>query len=333
MTRSRPQPWLYRWSRPMIGAIATLGVINTAYLTYQKFTASSCPTETCAVLASRYATVFGQPLSLFGLMAYFAMAVFALLPLLITGESQRNLRRDTEDKTWWLLFLGATGMLLFSGYLMYIMFSEFILGGKMLGWNGVCPFCLFSAICATAMFVLTLLGREWDEIGPMLMSGVVVGMVTLVGTLAVYAPDPNLTANGYVITDGQSKPVFYVDAQSGESEIALAKHLKETGAVIYTSYTCPHCCEQKQLFGQQATPDLPSVECNPNGKETKTELCQQEMKKASEVSKQPAGFPMWKIKDQYYFGWQKLPDLAKYSGYTGPQSFKHETPKPCTPVS
>ena len=324
MSRKRPLPWLYRWSRPLIGAIATLGIINTAFLTYQRYTASSCPTQTCAVLSSRYATVFGQPLSLFGLLAYGAMAIFALSPLLVNAETNKSLRNDAEDKTWWLLFLGSTGMLLFSGYLMNVMFSEFMFGGKSLGWNGLCPFCLFSAICAATLFTLTLLGRAWDGLGAMIMSGTIVSIITLVTTLAIYAPDTNISAQGYGITDKAGKAMFYVSTQSGDSETALAKHLKTSGAELYTSYTCPHCCEQKQLFGQQATVDLPNTECNPDGKNAQEDVCRNELSKASEQTKQSAGFPTWKINGKYYFGVQNLDELAKLSGYQGPQTFKNE---------
>jgi uncharacterized membrane protein len=99
MRRTSSQPWLQRYSRPLIGAIATAGAINTAYLTYLRFTSSTCPTKTCAVLESRYATVFGQPLALFGLLAYIGMIVFALLPLLISSETQKVLRRNLEEQT------------------------------------------------------------------------------------------------------------------------------------------------------------------------------------------------------------------------------------------
>ncbi len=336
MSRTRPVPWLYRWSRPLIGGIAALGIVNTAFLTYQRFTQSSCPTETCAVLASRYATVFGQPLSLFGLLAYLAMAILALSPLLIKTETNRTLRNDVEDKTWWLLFLGSLGMLLFSGYLMNVMFSEFIFGGKALGWQGVCPFCLFSAICAAAMFTLTLLGRAWDSLGAMIMSGSIVTMFTLVTTLAIYAPDANLSAEGYMISDGAGKPMYAVKSSSGEAEIALAKHLKASGATMYSVYTCPHCCEQKHLFGQQAIPELPNLECNPRGKNPQSEICQQELAQASKTIPD-VGYPMWKVNGQYHSGRQTLQDLANYSGYSGPQTFKNQlnrdaTSQICTPL-
>jgi uncharacterized membrane protein len=38
MIRRRSTPWIHYWSRPLIGAIATLGILNTGYLTYEKLT-------------------------------------------------------------------------------------------------------------------------------------------------------------------------------------------------------------------------------------------------------------------------------------------------------
>ena len=61
-SRRRRSPWIHRWSRPLIGGVATLGALNTLYLTVTRFLGSeaACPTDGCVqVLASRYATLFG----------------------------------------------------------------------------------------------------------------------------------------------------------------------------------------------------------------------------------------------------------------------------------
>ncbi|MGI0491228.1 vitamin K epoxide reductase family protein [Alkalinema pantanalense CENA528] len=325
MIRRRSTPWIHRWSRPIIGGIATLGVINTAYLTYLRFFAvgDSCPTQTCAVLSSRYATIFGQPLSLFGLLAYFAIAILALSPLLFKGEESLSTRKKLEDITWPLLFLGTTAMLIFSGYLMYVMFSEFVFGGRSLGWGGLCPFCLFSAICATAMFVVCLLGRDWDDRGQLAFMGVIVSMVTLVSTLAIYAPQQD-TASASTIGDAQGNVYFLVDATSGESEVQLAKHLKASGAKMYGAFWCPHCCEQKQLFGKEAMKEMDYVECAEGGKDAQVNTCKTSLDAAAQQTGQAPGFPTWFVGGKYYAGRQTLAELAKNSGYTGPQNFKNE---------
>ena len=44
---------------------------------------------------------------------------------------------------------------------------------------------------------------------------------------------------------------------------------------MYSAYWCPHCHDQKQLFGKEAVKELKVVECAKDGKNTEDELCQQ----------------------------------------------------------
>ena len=48
---------------------------------------------------------------------------------------------------------------------------------------------------------------------------------------------------------------------------ALAEHLAEEGALFYGASWCPHCQEQKRLFGASAS-RLPYIECSPAGRNT-----------------------------------------------------------------
>jgi thiol-disulfide isomerase/thioredoxin len=48
---------------------------------------------------------------------------------------------------------------------------------------------------------------------------------------------------------------------------ALAEHLTEEGVLFYGASWCPHCQEQKRLFGASAE-RLPYIECNPAGPNT-----------------------------------------------------------------
>jgi uncharacterized membrane protein len=323
--RSKPSSALHRWSRPAIGAIATLGAINTAYITATRLlnTEASCPTDGCKqVLSSPYATVFGQPLALFGLLAYIAMAVFALGPFLVNPSERKQLRVKLENNTWLLLFLGSTAMMLFSFYLMYIMVTKFVMP---LGPQGVCAYCIASAVFATAMFILTVLGRTWDDVGQLLFSGVIVSLITIVATLAIYAPlgKPADRGNPNVYTSqSEAGTVGYtVTRRSGAAEIELAKHLKSIGAKMYGAYWCPHCGEQKTLFGAQATYEIPYVECAPDGEKAQAETCESVFKKIEQETGEKAGFPTWEVKGKYYFGIQTLEELVQASGYDGSQNF------------
>ncbi len=324
--RRRSVPWIHRWSRHLIGAIAILGIINTSYLTIAKLlnAATVCPTEGCErVLASPYATVFGVPISLFGLLAYIAMATMSLSPLVVKPESNKALRASLEKWTWLGMFILTTAMTVFSGYLMYIMFSQFV---ARFGADGICYYCLFSAISATTLFVLTLIGHEWEDIGQLLFTGVIVLMVTLVSVLAVYAPvmNPQAANNPEAeIRAGNGQVFFTVKNTSGQAETELARHLKQVGAKLYVAYWCPHCYEQKELFGFPAFKELAAVECAPDGKNSQTALCQQIIPESQKQTGQNFGFPTWEINGKYYPGVQSLQKLAELSGYKGPSDFKN----------
>ncbi len=320
--RSKSSSPLHRWSRPAIGAIAILGAINTAYLLATRLLGSqtACPTDGCEkVLSSAYATVFGQPLALFGLIAYVVMAIFALGPLAISPSKNKQLRTDLENKSWLLLFLGATSMMLFSAYLMYIMVTKFVVP---IGPEAVCIYCIASAIFATAMFLLTILGRAWDDIGQLFFSGIIVGLITIITTLAIYSPIGKPVADAYNIESGTGEVVFSVKKESGESEIELAKHLKSVGAKMYGAYWCPHCYDQKKLFGVEALGEMPYVECSPDGKKAEPQACQDLFAKIEQETGEKAGFPTWDVKGKYLFGSQSLEELAQASGYQGPRNFK-----------
>lgn len=303
MLRSRRQvPWIHRWSRPMMIAIATLGAIGTAYLTYEKLTGGSaaCPTSGCQeVLSSPYASVFGQPLTIFGFLGYFAMGLFAAIPLFVNAESHRELRNQLEQWTGFLLFLGGTAMMVFSGYLMYLLATEI---------KAVCIYCIASAIMSTTFFILSLIGRDWEDGGQLFFSGAIVAMVTVVASLGLYAqanPSSSVQANDPRL----GPPIVSV---SNPAKVELAKHLTASGAKMYSAYWCPHCHEQKELFGQEAVKFLPYVECDPDGINPQADLCR---------SKQVSGYPTWEIEGQFYSGRQPLEDLANYSGYQGDRNF------------
>jgi uncharacterized membrane protein len=327
MIRRRSTPWIHKWSRPLIGAIAGLGILNTGYLTYEKLMGGDpvCTTpdnvKNCVdVLSSPWGTVFGQPLALFGLLAYISMSILALAPLALKSGEKDNIknRKQIENLTWWLLLVGAIAMTVFSAYLMYVLAFEL---------KAVCWYCIASAFFALSMLAISILGRDWEDFGQILFLAVIVGMVTLIGTLGVYA---GINQDGTVgSTDGSQRITFTptekpnpafgweITTTSGEAEIALAKHLAESDAKEYVAYWCPHCHEQKLLFGKEAYQiinDNIAVECAVDSPKGKPELCQ--------AAKIP-GFPSWVINGQIYSGVQNLEELGNLTGYQGPRNFKY----------
>jgi hypothetical protein len=111
--------------------------------------------------------------------------------------------------------------------------------------------------------------------------------------------------------------VITVDSTSGSAEIALAQHLQQTKTKLYGAYWCSHCYKQIYLFGQQAFNLINRIECDPQGKNSQSDLC-----KAAKI----AGYPTWEVNGKFYSGVQSLNELAALSGYQGTSNFKNSIP-------
>jgi glutaredoxin len=94
---------------------------------------------------------------------------------------------------------------------------------------------------------------------------------------------------------------------------ALAEHLADRGVLFYGASWCPHCQEQKRLFGASAS-RLPYVECN---------LAGPNAPQASACSM--AGvrtYPTWIINGRAIVGQVlSLAELAEATGFPGATSF------------
>lgn len=132
--------------RKTLGTIATLGVLETAYLTWTKLAADGqtfCGVDCASVLNGPYATVpgFGIPLATLGLVAYSTVAVLALGPI-ISKTTQ-----DDDNRLW--LTAVSTTMGVFSVFLMTLLFGAL---------KESCPFCVFSAVLSISLAKLSWLG-------------------------------------------------------------------------------------------------------------------------------------------------------------------------------
>lgn len=330
MRRRRSLPWIYRWSRPIIGAIAIAGAILTAYLTITKLTGSgpACSADAAGagcggVLDSAYATVFGLPLSLFGCLAYVSMAAFALVPLAISPENKKELKKQLENLTWWFLLAGSIAMAVFSAYLMYVLATQL---------KTVCPYCIGSALLSLSLFILTITGKDWEDLGQIFFTGMIVALLTLVVTLGIYSnvnssiAQANGTQEEVVDADGlisipepvgdPKPPVGWeINTTSGEAEIALAKHLTATGVKKYGAFWCPHCYEQKQLFGKEGFAEIDYIECDSQGKNPQRDVC---------IAAGIQSFPTWEIDGKMNPGTKNLAELAELSNYQGNKEFKYK---------
>ena len=56
-----------------------------------------------------------------------------------------------------------------------------------------------------------------------------------------------------------------VKSSSTDQAIALATHLRDNGVVIYSAFWCPHCRNQREMFGKEAWTILTSRECSEQG--------------------------------------------------------------------
>jgi uncharacterized membrane protein/glutaredoxin len=292
-----------RWVRVVMAVLATIGVIDTGSITLNKWgvlgelSCSSTGLFGCngceKVLSSAWGSLFGQPLALFGFLAYGTVLLLAVAPLVLQGEARTAL----GQRSWWGLFLLSTAMAVFSAVL---------LGVMAFGIRDCCPFCILSATLSTALFVFSLIGGDWEDRGQLVFRGVITAL--LVGVLGL----------GWAASVGRpAEPLGKgvapaVVATSSPAKIALAEHLTASGARIYTAYWCPHCHEQKELFGKEATEKLTVIECAPDGRNSQKALCDE---------KKIEGYPTWEINGKLDSGVKPLAELAQQSGYKGPVDF------------
>lgn len=99
----------------------------------------------------------------------------------------------------------------------------------------------------------------------------------------------------------------YVNSRPGKLD-DFAACLKERGAIFYGAYWCPHCQEQKRIFGNSAKV-LPYVECSLPGGGSGGGVTL-ECQKANITS-----YPTWDFADgTRQAGVLTLSQLAEYSG-------------------
>lgn len=85
----------------------------------------------------------------------------------------------------------------------------------------------------------------------------------------------------------------------------LARCLEERGAKFYGAFWCPHCQEQKRMFGNSAKL-LPYVECSEADQKTQTPIC---------IEKEIKQYPTWIFEDgSRLTGEQRPQALAEKTG-------------------
>lgn len=266
------ETWLQRHSRTILAALSGLGVLLTTYLTLNKLTGQTAAFCTgdggCdLVLNSRWSWFLGIPTAAWGLMGFLVVFALALLP---------DTLPFVKKWRWPGLFALVCGMVAFEFYMGYLMAVKL---------QQACLYCITAMVLVAGIAIVTFFGRRWQDWGMMGFSGILIAAFTLVATAGVYA--------------NQVPP-------SSPFAVGLANHLQEIDGRMYGAYWCPHCAEQKELFGP-VFKDVPYVECSPNGRGTPPA---QECLDAGIQS-----YPTWIIDGERHRGRRSLEELAQISGY------------------
>jgi uncharacterized membrane protein len=258
--------------------ILSLGVIGmgvSGYLTYSawalKQVAGCTEGSACdIVLSSQWATLLGLPTSFWGFFTYALLAAVAW-----------NKRTVAQWKaTWFIALFGV----LYSVYLTAISFYSL---------DAACPYCLTSLGIMTAIFALASFQRPAPMAGftwsPWLGKTVGASLIIILALHLHYAGYWGKTA-----------------AAEDPWIRGLATHLAKIDAKFYGADWCPHCQQQKQMFGSSVD-RVPYIECSPGGPRAPVSQACRDARIES--------YPTWIINGQRYNGTQTLEALAQFSNY------------------
>lgn len=257
--------------------LALAGMGLTAYLTISAWSGQSvagCVAGSGCdlVLTSRWSRLLGLPTSLWGLLAYAALAGIAWIK-----------QRDAHWKLAWVISLFGV---LYSLYLTLISLVEL---------KAACPYCLTSLALMLAILGIVTYQRPADlprfSWRPWLLW---TGSGALAVVIALHLHYAGVWGKSPAPEDPKMR--------------ALAEHLANRGVKFYGTYWCPHCQDQKEMFGSSAR-RLPYIECSPSGpRAPQAKVCDD------------AGiqvYPTWIIEGRRYQGVLTPGELARYSGYEG----------------
>ena len=215
--------------------LAGLGVLLTGYLTLVAWLGDppaycGADSECDLVQSSRWSTLFGMPMALWGLLTY----------ALLAGAVWRLRARPSAWRATLLIACVGAGV---SWFLTLV--SVFLI-------EATCGYCLASFALMNVLLVLVLLRRPsqmpehaWRKALPF-PAGAVIALILGLHLHFSGVFDP---------AAGPEDPYLR----------ALASHLRDSGARFYGAYWCPACQEQKTLF-TASVDRLPYVECTPEGR-------------------------------------------------------------------
>lgn len=259
---------------PALAGAALAGYLAFVAWTGEAPAACGAGSGCALVQESRFASFLGVPTAAWGLLAYLALAAVAV------GV------RDARRHVALALAIAGPGLAV-SLYLTAV--SVTVIGAT-------CVWCLGSLLLMGACFAAAVARRPRSP-----APGLAGSWLAAIGAAAL------LTVGGLHL---HYQGVF--DPAAGPPDprlLALAEHLDATGARFYGASWCPHCQEQKKVFGAAAD-RLPYVECSPEGPRTpQAQACQD------------AGiesYPTWIIGGERHVGLLGPATLARLSGFEEP---------------
>jgi len=259
-------------------ALSGLGMLLAGYLAWTALGGESvkgCSVGSACdiVLNSAWAKFLGLPTAVWGFLAYVVLAATAFV--------------GRVDRHWQYAWTVSLFGLLFSAYLTTISLTVL---------HAACPYCLTSLGLMTAIFILVTAQRPGS-----------LSNFAWPGWLAKTATVPVV----FILILHLNYTGVLGSPPAAEDPVAraLAEYLTNKGVKFYGASWCPHCQEQKHLFGSAAR-FLPYIECSPGGQgSTPAQVCTDEKINS---------YPTWFINNQKIEQVMTLQQLADSTGFKAP---------------
>ncbi|GMI57620.1 hypothetical protein ScalyP_jg10906 [Parmales sp. scaly parma] len=307
--------------RKALAFLALLGSLECLFLTLIKtFTSPATLSKICStvslgvpgggcneVLTGPYASVHGIPLTFPGFLAYAAVFLLSVLPLVPQYQARPLI---TEEQNRLLLLMSTTGLGFFSFLLMSLL--AFVI-------RDYCPFCIASALISfslalTAWFSslgtnLTIKRRVAAGFSSVAVVcafafGIFINGENVLLDSAVASPNPSsvlIKSESEKKSREELEPPPVTNKSSKQAE-KIGDQLTKLNSRMFGAYWCSHCFEQKQTLGKQAMAKIPYLECAKDGKDSEWRVCKD--------LKLP-GYPCWEINGNIYPGEQSLDELQE----------------------
>mmetsp|Transcript_2016 Transcript_2016/g.2835 ORF Transcript_2016/g.2835 Transcript_2016/m.2835 type:complete len:391 (-) Transcript_2016:1760-2932(-) len=314
-----------RWNpelRKVIAGVASLGALETAYLTWNKLQGSQSEIALCNTLGGSCSDVLNGPYSVvpstnvplaaIGFLAYTMTAMVAAAPLVGIVDLEKQ---ETEMWNRILLLMLGTGLGTFSVFLMSLLYGVL---------HQSCLYCLASATLSITLCSCIWLGgicpendNELEESISgtsestmnndipkyrALQAGTYSFLASVVASLLLFTSVDDSFAETTNLSIEKSAPPRITTHSSPEA-LKVGKELKTLNAQMYGAFWCSHCYDQKQTLGKEAfTESVTYIECSKDGVNSQSTLCKEQ---------NIPGYPTWVIGGQQFPGESDLEELQE----------------------